>query len=400
MLSPFLPQQEIQVLFYLIPVLIGVQLALYFFYQYHKLQDVNLKLNRILLSFGTFSLLIILGALLMNISRVLIEDPLLKEIMIRIGWCCSLSAPFGFLYFIKIKEFSGLMNLKVLKIIMVLSLTPIIVVLVIPSVRSPIFVSSILFTVLTAYYVFSFQIKVIRRAMGLIRKKFIQFFFGELVSLSSIGLAVPVGLGVFPSGLNEIIYFLGVSILLTGFVILFFSGYEFPPFYEFEYRENLSKLFVINQKDNTSLYYCNLIEMVVQLTQKNKNISEISRTNGDKIFSGGIVGIESVITAITGTQTEKIDKIKHEDAFILLEYSTVTPSITYALVVRKDLSSLRHLLQSIKSKFELYYKEILLNLDKFSEMKGQGRLFEDFNPIIKNMLKKRWRSKRYLLTSI
>jgi len=388
MLSQFLPQQELQVLFYLIPVLIGIQLALYFFYQYHKLQDVNLKLNRILLSFGTFTLLIILGALQINISRVLIENPLLKEIIVRSGWCCALSAPFGFLYFINIKEFSGLMNLKVLKILMVLSLAPIIVVLVIPSTRSPIFVSSILFTILTAYYVFSFQIKVIRRSMGLIRTKFIQFLFGEIVSLTSIGLAVPVGLGVLSPGLTDIFFFTGVSVLLTGFIILFFSGYEFPPFYEFEFRENLSKLFIINQKDNTCLYYCNLIEVVVQVTQKNKNISEISRTSSDEIFSGGIQGIESVITAITGTQTEKIDKIKHEDAFILLEYGTVAPSITYALVVRKDLSSLRYLLQSIKSKFELYYKDILLNLDKFSEMKGQGRLFEDFDPIIKNMLKR------------
>jgi hypothetical protein len=388
MLSQFLPQQEIQVLFYLIPVLIGVQLAIYFFYQYRKLRDVNLKLNRILLSFGAFTLLIILGALQINISRVLIEDPLLKEIIVRMGWCCALSAPFGFLYFINIKEFSGLMNLKVLKIIMVLSLTPIVVVIIIPSTRSPIFVSSIFFTILTAYYIFSFQIKVIRRSMGAIRTKFIQFFFGEIVSLASIGLAVPVGLGVLSPGMSDIFFFTGVSVLLTGFIILFFSGYEFPPFYEFEYRENLSKLFIINQKDNTGLFYCNLQELVAQLTQKKKVISEASRIDSDKIFSGGIVGIESIITAITDTQTEKIDKIKHDDAFILLEYGTIEPSITYALVVKKDLSSLRHLLQSIKRKFEFYYKDILPNLNKFSEIKDQGRLFEDFNPIIKNILKK------------
>jgi hypothetical protein len=387
MLSQFLPLQEIQVLFYLVPVIIAVQLAVYFFYQYRKLRDVNLKLNRILLSFGTFTLLLIFGALQINISRVLIEDPLLKEIVIRSGWCCALSSPIGFLYFINIKEFSELMNLKILKIFMILSLTPIVIVLVIPSTRSPIFLSSIFFTVLSAYYILSFQIKVIRRSIGLIRTKFIQFFFGELVSLSSLGIAVPVGLGVFPPGLNEIIYFFGVLVLFTGFLILFFSGYEFPPFYEFEYRENLSKLFIINQKDNTCLFYCDLAELVAQQTQKKKSDSAAPRGDSDQIFSGGIVGIESIITAITGTQTEKIDKIKREDAFILLEYGTIEPFITYALVVRKDLSSLRHLLQSIKRKFEFYYKDFLLNLNNFSEIKDQGRLFEDFKPIIKNILK-------------
>ncbi|MDD1777796.1 MAG: hypothetical protein LUQ65_06455 [Candidatus Helarchaeota archaeon] len=394
MLSQFLPVQEIQVLFYLVPVIIAVQLAVYFFYQYRKLRDVNLKLNRILLSFGTFTLLLIFGALQINISRVLIEDPLLKEIIVRGGWCCALSSPFGFLYFINIKEFSELMNLKILKIFMILSLTPVVVVLVIPSTRNPIFYGSLFFTVLSAYYILSFQIKVIRRSIGLIRTKFIQFFLGELISLSSLGIAVPVGLGVFPSGLpgiglNEIIYFGGVLILFTGFIILFFSGYEFPPFYEFEYRENLSKLFIIDQKDNTGLFHCNMAELVAQVTpkKKKKSVSEAPRGDSDKIFSGGIVGIESVITAITG-KTEKIDKIKREDAFILLEYSTIAPSITYVLVVKKDLSSLRHLLQSIKRMFELYYKDFLLNLDKFSEMKAQGRLFEDFHTVIQNMLKR------------
>jgi len=36
--------QEWQFLFYLIPVIFGIQLALYFFYQYYKIQDVKLQL--------------------------------------------------------------------------------------------------------------------------------------------------------------------------------------------------------------------------------------------------------------------------------------------------------------------------------------------------------------------
>ena len=382
--SSILPEQELQFLFYLIPAMIGVQLALYFFYQYNKLQDVNLKLNRILLSFGTFTLLMMLGALFINISRLFVADPLLKEIFSRIGWSSSLFSPFGFLYFITIKEFSMLMNLKIVKIVMALSLIPIIVVIVVPSVRSPIFPVSIIFTILTAYYVFSFQIRVIRRSMGTIKRKFIQFVLGEFVSLSAIGFAVPVGLGILKPEINELIFFIGVSILLIGFIILFFSAYEFPPFYEFEYRENLSKLFIINQENNACLYYCNLAELVAQLAQKNK-MADAPQTDSDRIFSGGIAGIESIIAVITDTKTEKIDKIKHEDSIILLEYWTAAHPLTYALVVKKDLSSLRYLLQSIKNKFEMINKDILMELDKFKEI--QDRLFDNFTPFIKNMLK-------------
>ena len=46
--------QEMQFLTYLIPVILGNQLMVYFFYQYKKNFDTNLKLNRILLSYALF----------------------------------------------------------------------------------------------------------------------------------------------------------------------------------------------------------------------------------------------------------------------------------------------------------------------------------------------------------
>jgi len=376
--------QEIQFLAYLSAVVIGIQLSFYFFYQYYKIQDVYLRLNRILLSYGSFTLLIVSGALFLNISRIFVADPMANAILNKIGWVCALFSPIGFLYFIVLKEFSKIMNLKIVKILMILSLIPIFVVIIVPSTSSPLFIASLSFTLLGAYYLFSFQIRLIKQSVGTIKIKFIQFFFGELISLSSLFFAVQVGLGILPPGITELVYFIGVGILLTGFIIMFFSAYEFPPFYEFEWKENLLKLFIINQKDNNCLYYCNLSEAVKQKISTDKIESLPSLSYGDRLFSGGIAGIEDIISAITDTKGEKINKIRQEDSIILLEYGTTPSNITYAMLVEKDLASHQHLLKLLKRQFEIYYKEVLLNLDNFKE--NQEQLFRSFDLIINDIL--------------
>nr|MDO8119049.1 hypothetical protein [Candidatus Sigynarchaeota archaeon] len=54
---------EAQLLFYIIPVIIGIELGIFFFMQYRRSKDASIKLNRILLSYGSFTLLMVLGAL-------------------------------------------------------------------------------------------------------------------------------------------------------------------------------------------------------------------------------------------------------------------------------------------------------------------------------------------------
>ena len=99
MLSQIEISKELQFLAYLVPVIIGIQLALYFFFQYRKIQDITLPLNRVLLAFGSFVLFIILGPLLIQISRNFIEDRILYELFSRMGWFFAffllLASPFS-----------------------------------------------------------------------------------------------------------------------------------------------------------------------------------------------------------------------------------------------------------------------------------------------------------------
>jgi hypothetical protein len=53
---------------------------------------------------------------------------------------------------------------------------------------------------------------------------------------------------------------------------------------------------------------------------KRKLSANPARTDSDEIFSGGIIGIESVITAITGTQKDKIDKMVQENQIEIVPF--------------------------------------------------------------------------------
>lgn len=379
------PELEAQFLFYLIPVLIGIQLALYFIYQYYKIQDVNLKLNRILLSFVAFISLLVFGALFLNVSRIFGNDSISVDIFSRLGWAFALSSPIGFLSFIVLEEFSTIMNLKFVKIVMVLGLIPIVMVLTAGN-RSPFFMGTLIFAVISAYYIIGFQIKLIKRTMGNIKKRFILFFTGEIISLIALPFAVMVGLGIFESPINEIIYFSGVAILLSGFITIFISAIDFPPFYEFEWKDNLLKIFVVNEQNNTCLYYNNIAENYKKLKAGNETTGDSVKSYREHLFSGGISGIETIISTITDTKGDKINRIQQENSLILLEYGTAASFITYALIVKKDMKSIHHLLNSLKNVFELLFKEVLLNLDNVGN--NYELIFGSFDIFIQDFLRK------------
>ena len=377
---------ELQFLFYLIPFFLGLQLSVYFFYQYFKYKDTNLKLNRILLSFGTFLFFLIVGAFITQIARNFITDSSLEEIVRKIGWSLSFFSPISFELFILTKDFGKIVNLKIIVVLMLLNLVAIIIAILAPTTKSILFILAIVLVFLNGSNLLRFEVLLVKNSYGKIKKKLRFFLIGTITSITSLISAIIVSLGVLNSLIFElVIYYIGVSILIIGFLIIFFSAYDFPPFYEFEWRENLSKLIIINQTTNMGLFYYDFTKFFNPREDENKSKEFRGDENQEKLYSGGIIGIESVISAITDTKHEKIAKIEKGDSQILLEYGIKSTNLIFAIIIKKDIVSLRHLLLNIRIQFESFYQEILRNLDSFS--KNQALLFESFDLILENIIK-------------
>ncbi len=169
--------------------------------------------------------------------------------------------------------------------------------------------------------------------------------------------------------------FIAVVLLIFGFFISLLGLYMFPNLYGFKWEGNILKLFIINQENSLCLYSHDFSKLKSETKQKDY----------EQLFSVGIIGIDSILSAITDTRGEKINKIKQIDSLILLEYgSGVLSEIIYAVVVRKDLKNNINFLKAIKNQFESFYKEILSKLDN---LKGsEEQLFGSFDIIIEDMI--------------
>ncbi len=375
---------EIQFLVYLIVVILGIQLSFFFMYRYYRIKDIHLPLNKVLLVFGSFIFLIILGPLFVQISRNFIEPGLFDEIIYRFGWMLTIGATIVPSFYISKREFSVILNSNIAKILLILGFIPLILLTFINSTQSLIFLISLSFSILNGLYIIRFMIILIKKSVGKIKKKFKLFFLGAMVSIPSLIYALFVALQILPPIITEIIYFIGVAELLTGFIIIYFSVYDFPPFYEFEWKKSLKRLFIIENIMKECLLYYNFETKDDDQTKninhlRNDYINEI-----DKIIPGGIVGIEQIISTITGTLNEKINTIKGKDSVLLLKQGKEFKNITYILVIKKELESLNHFINVIRGQFESIFKEILLNLHKLKEDKGI--LFSSFNLIINKLL--------------
>ncbi|MBN2153440.1 MAG: hypothetical protein JW839_18440 [Candidatus Lokiarchaeota archaeon] len=381
MIAQDAPIVEIQFLAYTIPVILGVELGLYFFYQYRKSRWTKLPLNRILLSYGWFTLFMVNGAFFQVVNRLAFDAK--NELFAQIGFTAIFLAPIGFMAFILIKESRKLINLKLAWVITLASFTPLVLLFLLGS-KDKIFMASISITGLNAISVITYQVRMIRASMGDVRRRLVQLFTGEILALLALGFAFIV---VFASNLGaptEPFFFTGVSFLITGLLIMFYASNDFPPFYEFDWKSNLLKLFIIDPASNQFLYARDFSQEARPATTSDD--AERDRLRDD-LFSGAITGIESMLDTISTLSQQRLSEIDQGGSLILLEYSSEgLPPVTYALVVAKDLSSLRHFEKTIKAQFEAFFPGLLKNLDSVVKAGNPGRVFQSFDIVLNNML--------------
>jgi hypothetical protein len=384
MIAQDIPIVEIQFLVYTIPVMLGIELGIYFFYQYKKSRSTKLPLNRVLLSYGWFTIFMVNGAFFLVVNRLVAQGN--NVLYAQIGFTTIFLAPIGFMAFILIKESGKLINLKLAWVITIASFTPLVLLFVLGN-KNPVFMASIGITALNAISVITYQVRMIRASMGDIRRRLVQLFTGEILALLALAFAfIVVFASTIGDSLRIIIYFIGCSFLITGLLVMFYASNDFPPFYEFDWKSNLLKLFVIDQTNNQFLYARDF-STKAKPTPASAPAEADRDMLRDELFKGAISGIENMLATVSTSSQQRLSEIDQGGSSILLEYSSAGLSpVTYALVVTKDLSSLRHFEKAIKAQFEAFFSGLLKNLDRVVKVGKPERVFQSFDIVLNNML--------------
>ncbi len=375
---------EVQFILYLVVAILSIQISFYYFFQYYKIRDAKLQVYKILLSFGSFLLFSIIGSFVLITVNIFIFNFVLKEFFFKFGYILLLLSPISFLFFVSSKDFPTI-DLKVSKVLMAISMIPIVISLFVSTTQSPFFLYSLLITMIVVIYIFIFQIRLISTSVGNIRKRLILMLIGWIINVISVALIAIVPIEPYAATFGDSLLFADLTLLITSLIILFISSFNFPSYLEFKWSENLDSLHIINTKNKSCIYNSDFSDISERAIDQFKVIDDSKQEKIEKVFSGGLIGIDHVISVITDTQDEKINKIKQGDLLIIIEQGKLFPLITYALVVKKDIKSNKYFINSLINQFENFYNELLSNLDELTE--NQEQLFGSFDIIIKNIIK-------------
>ena len=367
----------------IILVIAGYQISIYFLYLYLKFKKEKLYLNKVLLSFSSFFGLGLTGIFLRNINRFFIYDHQEKLLFLKITNFIFILAIFFFLLFITSKSFNEIINSKLTKIVCCINIIPLISILLFqPGSYILYYLISIVF--IGIIYMFFFQVKLIKRSTKKIKIRLLLIFIGEIIIGGAMFIGGELFMNIFFSGIGEAFLIGLIALSIIALMIIFLGVFNFPPFLEFEWRNYLLSLFIVNQKKFEIIYQFNFNYIQDELKDILRDSSDLGK---DKVFfSRGIFGINDIISGITNINEGGIEKIRQGEITILLNQGDDPLSfIVYGLLIRKELISYEYLLKTIKNQFQETYKNILRHIDVVG---GEGeKIFKSFDKIIEKIIK-------------
>ena len=358
-------------------IILDYQLAIYFLYLYGKHRKDKIGLNKFLLAFSNLFGIGATSYLFLVIGSFYIPNSNLAENFIRIGVSLLQGGVLVVLLILLSKPFLSLINSRVVKIVSALSGISIIYLLFF-YVKPLGFFPSILIGFIGGGYFLYFQTKLVKLTSGTVHSRLLMTLVGEITFLIGLflGSSLPSISVLFQ--VREILYFVGIFVVNLGLLTIFYGTFKFPGVLEFNWKNNLLKLYVIDARNLYELYSYDF----------NKLRSLTGDYNNDKnnpINSIGVVGISDVFDEITKTYKNRVKIIKYGNFSILLEYEADTKSqFLFVLFVDKNMKSLQLFLKKVKTQFLNSYGGLLANfdiVDKFRET-----IFSGFDVILQNIL--------------
>ena len=369
----FLNLREVYLLFISYSLVIGCQISIYFFYQYHKRRKNNLNYDKILLSYGLMAILFVVGYWIQLINQFYISNNFLNNHSFKITGLFFLLAVILFLIYAT-RAFPQIFNTQSNKGMVLISFSAI-AALFLNEINYVFFIYMSIVGIICCFWVLICQIRIMKLTTGAVRTTLIKYTIG--LSLSFSGAIITTLL--FVNQLESTIYLTATIMIFIGFTISLMVIYNFPAFLEFQWQENLRGLYIFNKDSYNLLYSFNFDNYLNKET-------ELNEAPLKDIFSRGLTGIQNLLDELTVSKGTMIDKIKQGDYFVFLDKGDRQIShILFALIVKRDMNSYKYFLKEIKKSFQDSYKNLIKNLELFKE--NQEQLFINFNEDIINLLK-------------
>ncbi len=369
--------------FMFIAILIGYQISVYFLYQYVKYKKEKLKLHILLLGYALIFGITLTAFAIRIINLYFLKEsyPKIFENVARITYLLFYLGVIAFFLVISSKTFNKIINTRIIRVLAFLLIIPIIITFIL-TIETLLYSAIAGLTVGTSYgIILYFQNKLATLATGDIRRRLRLIFWGIIFLVISHLIGGYTPSYVLLSAYSELIQSISAPLFTVGLLIFFLGAYKFPAFLEFDWRENIIGLFIVN-KNNYSIIYQYDFDPGRKAMPK-ESTKRTDETN--LLFSRGIVGIENIISLVLESTDKHIEKISHGNYLILLEHADEPFSfLIFCLMVKKELTSLKYLIKKIKEEFLKQYSPILPSMLQSGEV--ELKIFSNFDKIIKQSI--------------
>ena len=362
-------------------IILGFQLALYFLYLYYKHRNERIGLNKFLLSFSHLFGFGATSYLFLVIGSLYIQDILIARLFIRIGVSILQVGILAVLVNLLSKPFLTLINSNVVRIICIISGLSVIYALLLYVDLIGIFPSILIGLIGSGYFLY-FQTKLVKLTSGTVHSRLLITLIGEIIFLIGMfhGSVLPNIPVLFE--IKDMLYLIGSFTVNLGLVIIFYGNFKFPGVLEFNWKNNLLKLYIIDARNLFELYSYDFSKT---RSLENESEPQHNTQESNPINSIGVAGISDVFDEITKTYQNRIKTIKYGDFSILLEYEEDPKSqFLFVLFVNKNMKSLQLFLNKVKDQFLNSYESLLTNYDIVE--KFRGTIFSGFDLVLQKIL--------------
>ena len=362
-------------------IILDYQLAIYFLYLYRKHRQDKIGLNKFLLTFSTIFAIGATSYIFLIIGSFYVPDIILADLFIRFGVSLLQAGILLVLLILLSKPFRNLINSPLIKVISVLSGISVIYALFLYVELLGLLPCILIGLIGGAYYMY-FQIKLIKLTSGSIHLRLLITLVGELIFL--IGMFLGSGSLNVPelAELKDILYIVGSYVVNFGLLLVLYGTIKFPGVPEFEWKNKLLKLYVVDAMNLYELYSYDFSRSRIFVDDTKPTYSNDVNNSLNSI---GVVGISDVFDEITKTYQNRVKTIKYGKFSILLEYEEDPKSqFLFVLFVDTDMKSLELFLKKVKNQFLTTYKSLLTTYDIVERFRES--LFSSFDLVLEKLL--------------
>jgi len=358
---------------------VGFQISGYFLYLYFNSKKDYEGLNKLLLAYGATYGIIIFAIFIRTIHTYAKLNSQIKSTLFELSHILIVIGSVVFLYTLTSESFNSVFNINWTRLILFLAIIIGFLILLVSNSQAQV-VLIIVAVFIASIFLIIFHWRFLKLLAGNLQKRVLLILAGNVFAAAGVLLEADEFITLFSIEDQILLTIIATPIFICGLFIVFLGLFKFPAFLEFDWKQHLQRIIIVDKANSELIYKFNIFEYFIDKDHYNSFLNK--RTNED-LISMGILGIDKVIMAVT--KEENLETIKQENYFVLLTYGGFPFSdIVFCVVSNKEIRSAGYFLNRIKDEFLEIYGCLLQDLDSIRDKKFQ--IFKGFDDNIKKIL--------------